>query len=91
MHTPYEARFAETKMTCDLEIFAAYVIANYRLDLACNRNTTGGIFHNIRSKVSTRLHTRNSYMKSARKAGKRESDSSRAKDGRAREKDGKNK
>lgn len=54
-YTPYEARYAETEMTCDLEIFAAYVIANYRPDLVCNRDTTGCIFHNIRSKVSTRL------------------------------------
>lgn len=36
-HTLYEARYAEPEVTCDLEIFAGYVIANYRADPVVNR------------------------------------------------------
>lgn len=35
-HTLYEARYAEPEVTCDLEIFAGYVIANYRANPVVN-------------------------------------------------------
>lgn len=33
----YEARYAKPEVTCDLEIFAGYVIANYQADPVVNR------------------------------------------------------
>jgi len=36
-HMLHEARYAEPEVTCDLEIFAGYVIANYQADPVVNR------------------------------------------------------
>lgn len=53
------------KVTCDLEIFAAYVIANYRPDPNGNRAITGGIFHDTRaaSEVNARIRVTCTFVR----------------------------
>lgn len=67
-------------MTCDLEIFATYVIANYRTDPAGEPGgTAGGIFHDTRVKraesVQRLCNARSlTYTKTARKSADRYSE-----------------
>lgn len=79
MYTPYEALYVQAKMTCDLEIFVAYVIANHR---PCNWDTPPAAFFSTYAVKSVHACvTRNSYTKPpARNAEKRANASSRAKE-----------